>query len=159
MLKWIRITENQYLGFWILGLVLFIIQEIPYMAMPFMHLETNPIMEIQEKSIILNICEKILGSMCIAAMVFIVHENASVFSVEKTGIYFYCALAVILLNFTGWGIYFSGRQSMAVMMFFLVVLPPLYYIFIGLWRNNSALAVIGCLFLIAHTANVWNNLR
>ena len=32
MVRWFKLLGNQYLGFWILGLVLFAIQEIPYMT-------------------------------------------------------------------------------------------------------------------------------
>ena len=41
MVKWIKLFSNQYLGFWLLGLVLFAIQEIPYMVMPLLKLKTN----------------------------------------------------------------------------------------------------------------------
>ena len=34
MVRWIKIFGNQYLGFWALGLVLFALQEIPYLLMP-----------------------------------------------------------------------------------------------------------------------------
>ena len=34
MVRWIKLFGNQYLGFWVLGLVLFALQEIPYMLMP-----------------------------------------------------------------------------------------------------------------------------
>ena len=71
MLKWIKIFDNQYVGFWVLGLILFLIQEMPYMVMPLFKLETNPIMNMQESSVVLNVCEKILGSSCIAFMTFI----------------------------------------------------------------------------------------
>ena len=65
MVKWIKIFDNQYVGFWVLGLLLFLIQEIPYMVMPLFKLETNPIMNMQESSVFLNTCEKVLGSLCI----------------------------------------------------------------------------------------------
>ena len=41
----------------------------------------------------------------------------------------------------------------------LAALRPLYYSFIGLWRRNYALAACGGVFLVAHIANVWNNLN
>ena len=50
MVRWFRLFGNQYLGFWALGLVLFFLQEIPYMLMPFFHLEKNPIMTMAETS-------------------------------------------------------------------------------------------------------------
>lgn len=161
MAKWIRLFGNQYLGFWILGLVLFAIQEIPYMVMPLFKLETNPIMNMQESSAILDICEKVLGACCIALMTFLVHENATIFSVANKleKIFFIITVIVLLLNFVGWGLYFAGYQSIFIMMFFIVLLPPLYYVFIGLWRKNVILTVIGCLFLIIHFTHVLGNFR
>ena len=72
MVRWLKLFGDQYFGFWILGLVLFAIQEIPYMVMPLFHLETNPIMNMAESSAALDVCEKILGSLCIALMIFVV---------------------------------------------------------------------------------------
>ena len=43
MVRWIKVFQDQYLGFWMLGLVLFALQEIPYMVMPMLHPETNQI--------------------------------------------------------------------------------------------------------------------
>ena len=110
---------------------------------------------------ILGILEKILGSLCIAVMIFVVQENASLFSVgngiSKVG--FISAIVILLLNFFGWGLYFNGYQSLGVMMFFIVVLPPLYYVCIGLWRENWILLVTGGIFEIVHFVHVYGNLR
>ena len=84
MVKWIKLFGNQYLGFWVLGLVLFAIQEIPYMIMPFLKPESNPIMNMQESSVVLNGCEKILGSLCIALMTFVVCDEKKIFSIKDT---------------------------------------------------------------------------
>lgn len=83
MLRFVKIFGNQYLGFWIFGLVLFAVQEIPYIVMPLLKLQSNPIMNMKESSVLLDICEKILGSLCIAFMIFIVHKNAELFSVAS----------------------------------------------------------------------------
>lgn len=161
MFKWIKLFGNQYIGFWILGLVCFALQEIPYMVMPLFKLVNNPIMNMQESSVILDICEKVLGSLCIVIMVFIVHDNASVFSIGDgiCRIGFISAVIVLLLNFIGWGLYFNGHQSFGVMMFFIVVLPPLYYVCIGLWRENPILFFAGIVFEIVHFAHVYGNLK
>ncbi len=161
MIKWIKLFENQYLGFWILGLLLFVIQEIPYLIMPLFKLETNPIMNMQESSIFLNACEKVLGSLCIAVMILIVHKDAKLFSVKpgKELLFFCIALVLLLLNFSGWLLYFTGHQSIIVMMLFIVTLPPLYYVSIGLWRNNIVLTAIGCIFLIVHFIHTLGNLK
>ena len=160
MAKWIKIFSNQYLGFWLLGLVLFAIQEIPYMVMPLFKLKTNPIMNMTETSPCLDILEKLLGSLCIALMVFIANKDTSFFEIG-TGIQkiaFISMIVVLLLNFIGWGLYFKGYQSIGIMMFFIVFLPPLYYILIGVWRQNWILVYTGIAFLFVHTIHVYKNL-
>ena len=161
MFKFFKLFGNHYLGFWILGLALFAIQEIPYMIMPLFKLDTNPIMNMKESSVILEAAEKILGSLCIALMIFIVHKDSKLFSITggRERLFFILTAAVLLLNFIGWALYFGGYQSVFVMMFFIVVMPPLYYVFIGLWRNNIILTVTGGIFLIVHFVHVLGNLR
>ncbi len=161
MFRFIKLFGNHYFGFWILGVALFAVQEIPYMIMPLFKLETNPIMNMKESSVILDMAEKILGSLCIAFMIFIVHNNSKLFSVAdgKEKLFFILTVLVLLLNYIGWAFYFGGHQSVFVMMFFIVLMPPLYYVFIGLWRNNTVLAVSGGIFLIVHFVHVWGNLK
>lgn len=161
MVRWFRLSGDQYLGFWVLGLVLFAIQEIPYMLMPLFRLKMNPIMNMRETSAALDICEKILGSLCIALMIFVVHRNAAVFSVSdgREKLFFTLAVVILLANFFGWGLYFTGHQSMLVMLLFIAAMPPLYYVAIGFWRQNTPLAVTGAVFLAVHFFHVLGNLR
>ena len=161
MVKWIKIFGNQYLGFWVFGLVLFAIQEIPYMIMPLLKLESNPIMNMQESSVVLNACEKILGSLCIALMTFVVCDEKKLISIRDSHelLFFGISMGILLLNFFGWVLYFTGHQSIFVMMFFIVMMPPLYYVFIGLWRSNIILTVTGCVFLEVHFTHVLGNLK
>ena len=161
MVRWVKLFGNQYLGFWVLGIVLFAVQEIPYMVMPLFNLKTNPIMNMTETSMTLDVCEKILGSLCIALMVFIVHKDAKLFSIAEGRERTFFILAVILLmaNFAGWVLYFTGHQSILIMMLFIVALPPLYYVAVGLWRQNLPLAVTGAVFLTVHFIHVWGNLK
>ena len=160
MVKWLRITQNQYIGFFALGLALFILQELPYIVMPLVSLPSNPLMEMQDKSLFLNVIEKILGVSCIVVMIFLVRGNAKWFSLNTTTerISFCVAMLAIVAYFAGWILYFNGFQSFSIMLCLLVAMPPIYYAFIGLWRRNYTLAVLGGVFLLAHLANVWNNL-
>lgn len=161
MIKWFKIFGSQYAGFWALGLALFALQEIPYMVMPLFHIESNPVMNMAESSAALNVCEKILGSLCVAAMIFVVRENAPFFGIGSgiRRIGFFTAIFVLLLNFFGWGLYFCGLQSTDAIMFFIVLMPPLYYAFIGLWRENRLLLFTGILFGIVHFCHVYGNLK
>lgn len=160
MFKFFKLFGSQYFGFWAFGLLLFAVQEIPYMVMPLFKLQTNPIMNMAESSQFLEVLEKVFGSLCIAFMLFIVNKNSNVFlPAGKEKIFFALAVVVLLLNFIGWGIYFGGQQSVFVMMFFIVAMPPLFYFFIGLWRKNILLTVMAVPFLIIHFIHVFGNLK
>lgn len=160
MFKWFKIVKNQYFGLWLIGLLLFAIQEIPYMVMPLISLETNPIMNMPTNSLFLDICEKIFGVLCIVVMVLIVNKESRLFSLHtKSEITFFAiAAGLILANFIGWILYFCGLQSIAIMMIFIFTLPPLYYLFIGLWRKNYFLVIAAGLFFIVHLSNAFVNL-
>lgn len=160
MVRWFRICGSQYLGFWAPGLLLFALQEIPYMLMPLFRPDPNPIMEMTETSAVLDILEKILGSLCIALMTFVVHGDAELFPVTegREKLFFLLAAAVLLANWSGWALYFAGHRSVTVMMLFIVAMPPLFYTAVGLWRRNWPLAVTGTLFFAVHFAHVLGNL-
>lgn len=161
MVRWFKLFGSQYFGFWALGIVLFVLQEIPYMLMPLFQLESNPIMNMPETSVLLDLCEKILGSLCIAVMIFVVHRDAELFSISAwhEKVFFLLAAILLLANYAGWALYFFGHQSISVMMLFIVAVPPLYYTAIGLWRQNVPLAVIGALFFAVHFIHVFKNLK
>ena len=160
MAKWLKLTKNQYLGFFALGLVFFALQELPYMVMPLIPLEANLLMEMQDRSMVLNAIEKVFGISCIVVMLFLVRGDAKWFSLEtsKEKVFFCIAMTAILGYFIGWVFYFCGFQSLPLILGTLVALPPIYYAFIGLWRKNYVLAVLGCMFLLAHLSNVEYNL-
>ena len=160
MVKWVRLTQTQYLGFFAFGLALFVLQELPYIVMPFISLAENPLMEMIDKSLVLNAVEKAFGFSCIVAMLFLVREDAAWFSLGtlKEKVFFSAAIAAITGYFIGWIFYFNGVHSLPLILLLLVAMPPIYYAFIGLWRGNYVLTVLGSMFLLAHLANVWNNL-
>lgn len=161
MFRFFRLFGSQYFGLWIPGAVLFALQEIPYMAMPLFKLGNDPLMHMEERSQLLDVLEKCLGSACIALMVLLVREDVKLLSLGtgRERLFFGLAAAVLLLNFFGWGLYFSGHQSLFVIMTFLVVMPPLYYVFIGLWRQNFILSACGAVFLAVHFLHVYGNLK
>ncbi|NLN97496.1 MAG: hypothetical protein GX127_03765 [Eubacteriaceae bacterium] len=160
MVKWFRLFGEQYVGFWFFGLILFILQEVPYIVMPLLTLNSNPVMGMQETSFVLNFFEKVLGISCVLVMCFIVQKRETFFTIgsgiNKAG--FVLAILILLANYFGWMLYFSGYQSRWIILAFLVSLPPLYYAAIGLWRENWILLVLGITFGVVHFIHVYGNL-
>ena len=161
MVKWFRITETLYIGFFALGLAFFVLQEMPYIIMPLIRMEANPLMEMQDKSAVLNVVEKILGVSCIIILLFLVQGDAKWFSLKSIHekVFFFAAMTAIVIYFIAWVFYFKGYHGLPFILCTLVAMPPIYYTFIGLWRRNYVLSVLGTIFLLAHIANVWNNLK
>lgn len=160
MFKWVKIIKNQYLGLWLIGLALFAIQEIPYMIMPLIPLEANPVMQMPTNAVFLDICEKLFGVLCIVVMVLIVHKDNKLFSIKSKAekLFFSIAAGVIALNFIGWILYFCGIQAIALIIILIFALPPLYYLFIGLWRKNYFLVTVAGVFFAVHLSNAFVNL-
>ena len=161
MVKWFRITETQYIGFFALGLAFFILQELPYIIMPLIRMEVNPLMEMKDKSAALNAVEKILGVSCVVSLLFLVRDDVNLFSLNSIHekVFFFVAMTAIVIYFIGWIFYFKGFHGLPFILCTLVAMPPIYYAFIGLWRGNYVLSVLGSIFLPAHISNVWNNLK
>ena len=90
----------------------------------------------------------------------VVRKDVTMFSVSgrREKLFFTLAISIILVNFFGWALYFTGHQSTFVVMLFLVAMPPLYYVAIGLWRRNTPLIVTGTVFLAVHFIHVLGNL-
>lgn len=161
MFKFFKLFGEQYFGFWIGGLLLFAVQEIPYMIMPLIKPDPNPIMNIKEHYQPLAVAEAVLGTACIVLMCSVVREGETIFSVGEGAkrVFFFLACAVLLANFIGWAVYYAGTRTDFVMLTFIVAMPPLYYLFTGLWRGNTPLTVTAAVFLCVHFSHVFLNLR
>lgn len=161
MKTFFRLFGDHWFGLWFPALILFAVQEIPYMLMPLFKPDPNPIMNLPEHYKPLAVAEGILGSACIALMFLVVNKNTSVFGIGDGAqkVFFILACAVLTANFIGWGIYFAGTRTNAVMLIFIVLMPPLYYLFIGLWRQNYILAGTAAVFLCVHFTHVYLNLH
>lgn len=148
-------------GLWFPAILLFAVQEIPYMLMPLIKPDPNPIMNLPEHCKPLAVAEGILGSACIALMLLVFKDGGTAFGIGEGAqrTFFILACAVLALNFIGWGIYFAGTRTNAVMLIFIVAMPPLYYLFIGLWRDNYILVGTAAAFLCVHFSHVCLNLR
>ena len=49
MLKFVHIYKNYFFGLSLIGILAFVIQEIPYIIMPLVKPESNPIMNMQDE--------------------------------------------------------------------------------------------------------------
>lgn len=159
MVRWIKIYKDTWFGFYGLGILFFLMQEIPYVIMPFIKIASNPLMDMADAYPALNIIEKILGISMILSMIFIINSKTKWFSISsiKEKLYFSTAIIFLIGYYIGWVLYFNGHQSLLLVLIMLVSFPSLYYTFIGLWRKNIALLIFGIVFLFVHLMNLWSS--
>ena len=152
-------SDRKYkFGFWPVGLLFLVLQKIPYFVIPLMNLQNNPILKTRV-SPVCELIDQILALCCTASMLFVISSDYSRVGLntpaEKKC--FFAVLGTIMLNYFGWLLYFAGYQNPVLMMIFLVMLPPLYYFFIGLWRHNRILSWSAGIFGLFHCIHMLVN--
>ncbi|MDR2651683.1 MAG: hypothetical protein LBC68_05155 [Prevotellaceae bacterium] len=160
-IKWFKIYKDYFCGFWLPGMMFFLIQELPYAVMPFLSLPANPLMEMKTAFPLLEIFEKLFGILTVLLLTFVVNDKVipSPSKHRCTKLLFLLALFFLVLYYAGWYFYFNGYQSLSLILILLVAMPPLYYMSLGLWRKNYPLAVNSFLFLLFHIVNVLTSLN
>ena len=159
MIKIAHLYKNYYLGISFIGIIAFVIQEIPYMIMPLVKPESNPIMNMQNESKLLQIIQGVLGTLSMVLLMLIVRDDVSFFSIEtsRDKVFFVSTLVMILFNYIGWTLYYTGHQISWVIVISQFAVVPLYYLFFGLWKYNYPLVMTAAMFFAIHTINGYMN--
>ena len=155
MVKFLHLFKHYYLGISFIGIVAFAIQELPYLIMPFIKLETNPIMNVQNGIKWIETAQGFFGILSMIMLMLIVRDDISVFSLaaSKERAFFLLTILMIVINFVGWGFYYTGHQYGALIVLSQFAVVPLYYMFFGLWKKNYLLVAATVPFFLIHTIN------
>ena len=84
MLKFTHLFKNYYLGVSVIGIIAFMIQEIPYIIMPLVNPVHNPIMYMQNEIEWLVTIQNILGVLTMTLLMLIVRDDVGLFSLKTT---------------------------------------------------------------------------
>ncbi|MBR1815835.1 MAG: hypothetical protein IJ763_03955 [Lachnospiraceae bacterium] len=155
MLKFIRLFRNYYFGISFIGIAAFVLQEIPYIIMPIVKPESNPIMNMQNEIKWIEILQNIFGMLSMVLLMLIVRDDVAFFSLvtTKEKVFFTLTIIMILINFVGWAFYYLGYQYGLLIVISQFAVVPLYYLFFGLWKSNYLLVGTAALFFIIHSIN------
>lgn len=159
MLKFVHLFKNYYFGISFIGILAFVIQEIPYIIMPLIKPASNPIMNMQNEIKWIETIQGILGMLSMILLMLIVRDDVKLFSIitTKDKVFFALTVFMILINFVGWTFYYLGYQYGWLIVISQFAVVPLYYLFFGLWKSNYLLAGTATLFFIIHTINGFMN--
>ena len=155
MLKFFHLFKNYYLGISFIGLIAFMIQEIPYILMPLIKPASNPIMNMQNEIKWIETVQGIFGMLSMILLILIVRDDVKFIPRETTKDKMFLLLTVlmILINFIGWILYYMGHQYGWLIIISQFAAVPLYYLFFGLWKSNYLLVGTAIPFFVIHTIN------
>ena len=75
MIKFVHLFRNYYFGLSFIGIVAFVIQEIPYIIMPLIKPESNPIMNMQNEILWIEKVQGLVGMLSIFLLMLIVRDD------------------------------------------------------------------------------------
>ncbi|MCR5210905.1 MAG: hypothetical protein K6C99_11895 [Lachnospiraceae bacterium] len=155
MLKFIHIFNNYYLGISFIGIAAFVIQEVPYMIMPLIKPVSNPIMNMKNEIKWIGTIQGILGILSMILLMLIVRDDVKIIPIEtdKDKVFLFLAVLMIVINFVGWTLYYTGHQYGWMIIISQFAAVPLYYLFFGIWQRNYLLVGISVPFFLIHTIN------
>ena len=112
MIKFVHLFKNYYLGISFIGVIAFVIQEIPYIIMPFIKPASNPIMNMQNEIQWIEKVQGLVGVLSMFLLMIIVRDDVKIFSIEtkKEKVFLTLTVLMILINFVGWTFYYFGYQ-------------------------------------------------
>lgn len=150
-----HLFKHYFLGISFIGIAAFVIQEIPYIAMPLIKPASNPIMNMTNEIKWIETVQGIFGMLAMILLMLIVRDDVKLIPREtaKDKIFFSLAVLMIVINFLGWTMYYMGYQYGWLILISQFAVVPLYYLFIGLWRRNYLLAGAAVPFFVIHTIN------
>ena len=155
MLKFIHLFKNFYLGISFVGIVAFVVQEIPYIIMPLIKPASNPIMNMTNEIKWIETVQGIFGALSMIFLMVIVRDDVKLIPREtiKDKLFFFVMVLMILINFIGWTLYYMGHQYGWLIVISQFAVVPLYYLFYGLWKSNYLLVGTAIPFFMIHTIN------
>ena len=155
MFKFVHLFKHYFFGLSFIGIVAFVIQEIPYMIMPLIKPESNPIMNMQNEIKWIETVQGLLGILSMILLMLIVRDDVGFFSLStsREKAFFLLTILMIAINFVGWAFYYDGHQYGWLIVLSQFAVVPLYYLFFGLWKSNYLLVGVAVPFFLIHTIN------
>ena len=155
MFKFVHLFKHYFFGLSFIGIAAFVIQEIPYMIMPLIKPESNPIMNMQNEIKWIEMVQGLLGILSMILLMLIVRDDVGFFSLStsREKAFFLLTILMIAINFVGWAFYYAGHQYGWLIVLSQFAVVPLYYLFFGLWKSNYLLVGVAVPFFLIHTIN------
>ncbi len=140
--------NNYVFGFSLMGLILYALQLFPNIIWMLAPPANNILTKNSSPYPILNIIEFVFGIMTVALLILLINKGGG----RNSNFYIGLAILFLLGYYAAWIFYYNGVVSQWLFIVGIAAMPPLYFLFVGLWMNNY-IALIPCvIFGVTHIA-------
>ena len=146
-----KIADHYKFGFSKYGLIVFLLQELPYLFWLLFPPHNNPLLNNIPQNAILGSLEKIGGVLSICTLMLIINKS---FSCTKfKGKLFFLCLSCLGIYYICWICYLFGVTNALMLVLGMTAIVPIYYLFAALWLKNYFAVAASVMFLIGHTGS------
>jgi hypothetical protein len=145
--------KNYVFGFSLTGLILYVLQLFPNIIWMLIPPANNVLVKNSSLYPIFNIIEQVFGIMTVALLILILNKKGE----KNSGIYIGLAIIFLAGYYISWIFYYQGVVSPWLLIIGLAAMPPLYFLFVGLWMKNYIVILPCIIFEIAHIAITCSN--
>jgi hypothetical protein len=140
--------KNYRFGFSITGLIIYVLQLIPNIIWISFPPVNNVLAQNNSPYPILNIVERVCGISTVALLILIVNEESG--RSKKANLYIGLAALFLVAYYISWVFYYKGVVSPWMLIAVMAGMPPLYFLFAGLWKKNYVVIIPCIIFGITH---------
>jgi hypothetical protein len=146
-------VKNYIFGFSLTGFILYALQLFPNIIWMLAPPTNNVLLKNSSVYPILNIIEQVFGIMTVALLILLINKGG------KSNRKLYIILAILFLTgyYAAWILYYKGMVSPWLLIIGLAAMPPLYFLFAGLWMRNYVVLIPCVIFGVTHIAITCSN--
>jgi hypothetical protein len=145
----VSILKKYKVGFSVIGLLAFALQELPYLPWLLFPPTNNPLADNPAANPVLGALEGVGGVLTIALLILVIRKGE--LKTDFKDSFFIISACLLGLYYACWIAYFAGFTSSWLIVFGLSAPVPLYYLCAALWRKNYFASVTATVFFIGHT--------
>ncbi|MCE7698202.1 MAG: hypothetical protein K8E24_004990, partial [Methanobacterium paludis] len=137
---------NYVFGFSLMGLILYALQLFPNIIWMLAPPANNVLTKNSSAYPILNIIERVFGIMTVALLILLINKGGGI----NSSLYIGLAILFLVGYYIAWIFYYKGVVSPWLLIIGLAAMPPLYFLFVGLWMENYVVLIPCVIFGITH---------
>jgi hypothetical protein len=134
------------LGFSLVGLMFYALQLLPNIIWMLAPPANNVLAKNSSPYPILNLIEFVCGITTVALLILLNNQGGG----RNSNLYLGLAILFLLGYYIAWVFYYQGGVSPWLFIVGIAAMPPLYFLFVGLWMNNYVALIPCIIFGVTH---------